>query len=208
MNWISATGRKPCAASPMLMPAISVSASGVSTTRSAPKRSCNPAVARNTPPLTPMSSPSSTTRSIGLELMRERLSDRLDERDLTHGAAPAQRIALLAQRCGQLREQVLEHRRRRARRHGEKLGDGLLDAFAVLASRAAASLSASLQSRSRTKYCLSRTSGSRRCARSSSAAAPIAARIVRGRVVGEPIGQRFDDVRAAAGASLGERRLA
>src|SRR5687768_16692143 len=61
MNWISATGFSPCAAMPMDMPAIRPSASGVSCTRSAPKRSCRPTVARNTPPLTPTSSPSTTT---------------------------------------------------------------------------------------------------------------------------------------------------
>src|SRR5213592_1017054 len=48
---------------PTAMPAISPSASGVSATRSAPKRCCRPAVARNTPPLMPTSSPRTTTRS-------------------------------------------------------------------------------------------------------------------------------------------------
>jgi hypothetical protein len=46
---------------PMATPAIAVSASGVSITRSGPKRACNPTVARNTPPFTPISSPRSTT---------------------------------------------------------------------------------------------------------------------------------------------------
>src|SRR5262249_22956262 len=63
MNWISPTGLSPCAAMPTHKPLISSSASGVSTTRSAPKRCCNPAVARNTPPFTPTSSPSTTTLS-------------------------------------------------------------------------------------------------------------------------------------------------
>src|SRR5690606_11157408 len=61
MNWISATGFRPWAAIPTAMPVISVSASGVSMTRRKPKRSCNPTVARNTPPLGPTSSPSTTT---------------------------------------------------------------------------------------------------------------------------------------------------
>src|SRR5258706_13493833 len=39
------------------------SARGVSATRSGPKGCCNPAVARNTPPFRPTSSPSTTTRS-------------------------------------------------------------------------------------------------------------------------------------------------
>src|SRR6516164_6193660 len=46
---------------PTQRPAISASESGVSNTRSTPKRSCNPAVARKTPPLTPTSSPNTTT---------------------------------------------------------------------------------------------------------------------------------------------------
>src|SRR6202453_5327950 len=43
------------------MPAMVASASGVSCTRSLPKRSCRPAVARNTPPLAPTSWPITTT---------------------------------------------------------------------------------------------------------------------------------------------------
>ena len=44
-----------------VLPTITDSASGVSTTRSLPNSSINPSVARNTPPLTPTSSPSKTT---------------------------------------------------------------------------------------------------------------------------------------------------
>src|SRR5277367_3911186 len=43
------------------MPAMVASANGVSCTRSLPKRSCSPAVARNTPPLMPTSCPITTT---------------------------------------------------------------------------------------------------------------------------------------------------
>src|ERR1700734_2296583 len=46
---------------PTDMPAIVASASGVSWTLSLPKRSCSPAVARNTPPLAPTSCPITTT---------------------------------------------------------------------------------------------------------------------------------------------------
>src|SRR5579863_3018354 len=60
-NCASATGRMPCAARPTLKPAIEASSSGVSITRLAPNFCCRPAVARNTPPLTPTSSPSTTT---------------------------------------------------------------------------------------------------------------------------------------------------
>src|SRR6202035_5830339 len=46
---------------PTDMPAMVASASGVSCTRSLPKRSCRPAVARNTPPVAPTSWPITTT---------------------------------------------------------------------------------------------------------------------------------------------------
>src|ERR1700682_4424143 len=61
MNWISPTGFSPCAAMPTQSPLIRSSASGVSNTRSGPKRCCRPTVARKTPPLTPTSSPNTTT---------------------------------------------------------------------------------------------------------------------------------------------------
>src|SRR5207342_539917 len=62
-NCASATGFMPCEARPTVRPAIVVSSSGVSSTRCEPKVACRPAVARNTPPLTPTSSPSTTTVS-------------------------------------------------------------------------------------------------------------------------------------------------
>src|SRR4249919_3072306 len=62
-NCASATGRMPCEARPTVRPAMVVSSSGVSSTRWSPKVACRPAVARNTPPLTPTSSPSTTTVS-------------------------------------------------------------------------------------------------------------------------------------------------
>src|SRR3974390_1274825 len=61
MNWISATGLSPCAAIPTQSPLISSSESGVSRTRSTPKRRCKPDVARKPPPFVPTSSPNTTT---------------------------------------------------------------------------------------------------------------------------------------------------
>src|SRR5690348_53447 len=58
---ISATGRQPAMQRPTAVPRIPASASGVSTQRSAPKRSRSPAVARKTPPARPMSSPITIT---------------------------------------------------------------------------------------------------------------------------------------------------
>src|SRR6188472_607814 len=49
--------------SPIAVPRIPASASGVSTQRSAPKRSSRPAVARKTPPARPTSSPITSTES-------------------------------------------------------------------------------------------------------------------------------------------------
>src|SRR5690606_26451790 len=51
----------PCAARPTERPAMVVSSSGVSSTRCGPNFCCRPAVARNTPPFTPTSSPSTST---------------------------------------------------------------------------------------------------------------------------------------------------
>src|SRR5919205_2376674 len=60
---ISHTGRRPARQSPTAAPSIPASASGVSTQRSAPKRSRSPAVARKTPPARPTSSPITMTES-------------------------------------------------------------------------------------------------------------------------------------------------
>src|SRR5581483_3754239 len=58
---ISHTGRNPAIHRPTAAPRIPASASGVSTQRSGPKRSRRPAVARNTPPARPTSSPITST---------------------------------------------------------------------------------------------------------------------------------------------------
>src|SRR2546430_1314841 len=58
---ISQTGRKPAMQRPTAVPRMPASASGVSTQRSGPNRSRSPAVARNTPPARPTSSPITIT---------------------------------------------------------------------------------------------------------------------------------------------------
>src|SRR6201998_1596200 len=60
---ISQTGFQPAMQSPTAPPRMPASASGVSTQRSAPKRSRSPAVARKTPPARPTSSPITMTVS-------------------------------------------------------------------------------------------------------------------------------------------------
>src|SRR6266702_1543905 len=61
MNSISPIGFSPCTAMPTQSPLMRSSASGVSRTRSDPKRFCKPTGARKTPPSTPTSSPRTGT---------------------------------------------------------------------------------------------------------------------------------------------------
>ena len=88
-----------CTASPTAEPTITPSASGMSTTRASPKRSWSPSVARNTPPLRPMSWPSRIIRSSRSISRSERAADRLDHVQLGHllPPSPVQRAALLEQ---------------------------------------------------------------------------------------------------------------
>src|SRR5476649_1365329 len=60
-NCISATGRYPRSAAPMLTPMIADSEIGVSTTRISPNSSNSPCVTPNAPPYAPTSSPRTKT---------------------------------------------------------------------------------------------------------------------------------------------------
>jgi hypothetical protein len=62
-NCISQTGFIPSIAAPIEAPMIMFSASGVSSTRSAPNSSMNPSVTLKAPPKAPMSSPRQKTAS-------------------------------------------------------------------------------------------------------------------------------------------------
>src|SRR5436190_7125721 len=204
MNCISATGFKPCAARPTLMPAISVSASGVSKTRAEPKRCCRPAVARNTPPFAPTSSPSTTTLSSASSSCASACVT-ASTSVISLMARASHRVALLMQRRRQLREQMLEHRLGWARRYGEELGDGLLDArvarFACRGLLRLAPEPLAQQVRLETRERVEALRALDVLARA------ITCRVVGRRVVVQPIRQRFDDVRAAAVASFCERPL-
>src|SRR5947199_781303 len=115
MNWISPTGLSPCAAMPTHRPLISSSASGVSTTRSAPKRCCSPAVARKTPPFAPTSSPSTTTlSSSAMARPRARFTASTSVSSAT--GTLLQLSALRGVNLRQFRIEVVEHGRRTARR--------------------------------------------------------------------------------------------
>src|SRR5512134_3719486 len=103
---------------PMAMPAITVSASGVSMTRSGPNLPSNPRVARNTPPSTPTSSPSTTTsgsRAISWCSARFTASTRVISAMpgsllcAARGGETPRLVALRHQAVGQPSVQVLEH---------------------------------------------------------------------------------------------------
>src|SRR5690606_31796569 len=124
MNWISTTGLRPWAAMPTARPPRAVSASGVSITRFRPNCSRSPSVARKTPPLTPTSSPSTTTLSSSrMARCRARLtaSTRLSffsfmalpSACLAPRDALAQHLALLGQHARPTRVEIVEHRLRR-----------------------------------------------------------------------------------------------
>src|SRR5437870_1238635 len=112
---------------PTQRPLISSSASGVSSTRSEPKRCCSPTVARNTPPLTPTSSPSTTTPGSSA---RARASARFTaSTSVTSGTGRSQLLALAGIGLGQRGVEVIEHGFRRARPGRQVVLDRRLDAL-------------------------------------------------------------------------------
>src|SRR5262245_20208285 len=116
---------------PTQSPLINSSASGVSITRSAPKRCCSPTVARKTPPLTPTSSPSTTTLpSSSMARASARLMDSTSVTSGTGTSAELRPLAGVAAR--QFGVQIVEHRLRRARRRGQIALDCRLDRFLAL----------------------------------------------------------------------------
>src|SRR5215211_1934099 len=113
MNWISPTGRKPWAAMPTHNPLIKSSASGVSITRSAPKRCCRATVARNTPPLMPTSCPSTTT--LGSSSRARARAKLTASTSVTSGIGCSHLLALGRADVGQHGIEMVEHRLRRTR---------------------------------------------------------------------------------------------
>src|SRR5262249_56631587 len=105
----TATGGTHWPAIPPQAPLISNSDSGVSITRSVPKRCCSPTVARNTPPFTPTSSPSTIT--FGSSRIA-RLSARLTaSTNVDSGMGPTlQLVTLGSVELGKFGIEVLEHR--------------------------------------------------------------------------------------------------
>src|SRR6516162_2436422 len=128
MNWISPTGLRPCAAMPTHMPLIASSASGVSMTRSLPKRCCNPTVARNTPPLTPTSSPRTTT--FGSSSMARASARLMASTKVSSGIRRSLHLFTLAGIClRKLGIEMVEHRLGRPRSDREIAFDCSLDAL-------------------------------------------------------------------------------
>src|SRR5216110_1094351 len=122
---ISQTGRQPAMQRPTAEPRIPASASGVSTQRSGPKRSRNPAVARKTPPARPTSSPmTSTSGSRSSSTWNASLIASTSVSSATED--PPQLCEIPLERRGRLGVCVREEQRR----IGRRLGLGLRDASA------------------------------------------------------------------------------
>src|SRR6266566_3348955 len=113
----------PARARPSDAPMMLASASGVSTTRSAPKRSTSPLVVRNTPPNLPTSNPSSITRgSLSISSPRALLIASTIVRCGTSAAPSVKQLSfLLHDALGRVLvdvgEDILRSRRRRREGH-------------------------------------------------------------------------------------------
>src|SRR5262249_34079800 len=111
---------------PTHSPLINSSASGVSITRSAPNRCCNPTVARKTPPLTPTSSPSTTTlASSSMARASARLTASTNVTSGIRASAELRPLAGIGSR--QFGVEMVEHRLWSARRGRQKALDRRLD---------------------------------------------------------------------------------
>src|SRR5215472_8208668 len=185
------------------------SASGVSRTRSAPKRSRSPSVARNTPPSAPTSSPNTSTDASSA---MARASARLTAwtRVISGMAAsPARqverRLALLDEVLRQALIGEIEHRLGVLRRRCKISLGGALDRQRDLCEQLllvrlaphAGGDEVVAQPRDRLV----------RPARAHFRTAAIAARIVGGGMIAEAISQRLNQMRTAARPRLGDRAL-
>src|SRR5437762_11814227 len=109
---------------PTAVPRIPASASGVSTQRSAPKRSRNPAVARKTPPARPTSSPiTSTSGSRSSSTWNASLTASTSVSSGTQH--PPQLCQVVLERGRRIGVRVLEEQRRIGRRLGLRGGDAV-----------------------------------------------------------------------------------
>src|SRR5271167_2727420 len=117
---------------PTHSPLIRSSASGVSITRSAPNRCCRPTVARKTPPLTPTSSPSTTTA--GSSSMARASARLTASTSVASGIGASCQLATLAGiDARQFGVEMVEHGLRRARGRRQIALDGRIDLLLALA---------------------------------------------------------------------------
>src|SRR6266436_6654468 len=204
MNWISPTGFSPCAAMPTHRPPISASASGVSMTRSRPKRCWSPTVARKTPPLTPMSSPSSTT--LGSSPSARASATLIASTNVISGTERCLKLAALAP-IG-MREfgvEMIEHGLRSARARRQIAGDRRLHPLLALGGEllflrlAPGHLADEIGPQPRNRLLLPM--------RLDLFGRAIPGRIIRRRMITEPVGHRLDEEGAFAVARERDRSL-
>src|SRR5258708_2256067 len=193
MNWISPPALSPWAAMPTQTALIKSSDSGMSITRSGPKRCCRETVARNTPPFTPTSSPSTIT--LGSSCIA-RASARLTASTSVDSGmgAPLQLVALGGVGPGKFRIKVIEHRLRRTWPHRQVPFRCRLDLLLTLAHQlfllrlAPCPLADEIRTQPRNRLLLP--------APLNLLGRAIAPRVIRGGVVAEPVGRRLDEARA------------
>src|SRR5258708_30108817 len=193
MNWISPPGLSPCAAMPTQTRLIKSSDSGMSITRSGPKRCCRETVARNTAPFTPTSSPSTIT--LGSSCIAGASARLTASTSVDSGmGAPLQLVALGGVGPGKFRIKVIEHRLRRTWPHRQVPFRCRLDLLLTLAHQlfllrlAPCPLADEIRTQPRNRLLLP--------APLNLLGRAIAPRVIRGGVVAEPEGRRLDEARA------------
>src|SRR6516164_9127553 len=189
---------------PTHSPLINSSASGVSITRSAPNRCCNPTVARKTPPLTPTSSPSTTTlASSSMARASARLTASTSVNSGIEASAELRPLAGIGSR--EFGVEMVEHRLWRARRGRQIALDRRLDLLLAVGREllllrfAPRLLTYEISAQARDRLLLP--------ARLNLLGRTVACRVIGGRVVAEAVGHGLDQARSAAGAGLRDRIL-
>src|SRR5271157_1041088 len=117
---------------PTQSPAINASDNGVSKTRSAPKRCCKPAVARNTPPLTPTSSPKITT--LGSSVRARARAKLIASTNVSSGILVLDFLTLASIDAWQSGVEIVEHGFRRTRSDCQITFDRRIHLLLALAS--------------------------------------------------------------------------
>src|SRR6516162_10227138 len=185
---------------PTQSPLMRSSASGVSSTRSGPKRFCRPTVARKTPPFMPTSSPSTTTLGSS-SIARDNARLTASTKVISGILLSREFTALRGIGLRQIGIEVVEHGFAPARCGGQIVLDRHFDALIALGGKlllvrfAPHFLANKIAPQARNRLLLpigldfvSRT---------------ITRRIIGGRVIAEPVGDRLDEAGAFAIAGCG-----